>query len=277
MISQYMRSLFSVVLLFASTALLASETDDAIDELMEKSGLTEQVAQIPQSMKQGMTMAQDQSHAIPDTVFQAMIRSADGAFVTEDILQALREALSVSLAPGQVDELLAWYNSPIGMEITAAEQAAAGSNAQQKMINQATKLLGDQQRVKFASKLDKLFGATDMVMDLQQYTSMAVISALLISQQPEAAIDLSAFNEQIQQQVDATRPMVEQGILLSLLYSYQGIEMSKLETYEDFLLQPTTRQFNSVVMDSLNRSLESGIEEFAQNLARLIGNNLQQS
>lgn len=277
MISQYMRSLFSVVLLFASTALLASETDDAIDELMEKSGLTEQVAQIPQSMKQGMTMAQDQSHAIPDTVFQAMIRSADGAFVTEDILQALREALSVSLAPGQVDELLAWYNSPIGVEITAAEQAAADSNAQQKMINQATKLLGDQQRVKFASKLDKLFGATDMVMDLQQYTSMAVISALLISQQPEAAIDLSAFNEQIQQQVDATRPMVEQGILLSLLYSYQGIEMSKLETYEDFLLQPTTRQFNSVVMDSLNRSLESGIEEFAQNLARLIGNNLQQS
>lgn len=270
-------SFLVLVFLFVFSPLMASENSEAIDELMDKSGLTEQVASIPQSMKQGMSMAQDQSQAIPDPVFQAMLRSADGAFVAEDILQSLKEALTVSLTPAQVDELLEWYNSPLGVEITEAEKAASDGSAQEQMMGQAKKLLGDQQRVKFASRLDKLFGATDMVMDLQQYTSMAVFSAIVMAQQPDAAVDLSAFNEQITQQVEATRPMVEQGILLSLLYSYQGIEMDKLNAYEDFLQEPGTRQFNGVVMDSLNRSLEQGIEEFARNLARLIDSNLQQS
>lgn len=270
-------SFLVLVFLFVSSPLMASENSEAIDELMDKSGLTEQVASIPQSMKQGMSMAQDQSQAIPEPVFQAMLRSADGAFVAEDILQSLREALTVSLTPAQVDELLEWYNSPLGVEITEAEKAASDGSAQEQMMGQAKKLLGDQQRVKFASRLDKLFGATDMVMDLQQYTSMAVFSAIVMAQQPDAAVDLSAFSEQITQQVEATRPMVEQGILLSLLYSYQGIEMDKLNAYEDFLQEPGTRQFNGVVMDSLNRSLEQGIEEFARNLARLIDSNLQQS
>ncbi|SDW65990.1 DUF2059 domain-containing protein [Marinobacter mobilis] len=277
MVFMHIRTFVGFVCLFLSASLMASENSDAINELMDKSGLTEQVASIPLSMKQGMSMAQGQSQAIPDPVFQAMLRSADGAFVAEDILQSLREALVASLTPTQVDELLDWYNSPLGIEITEAEKAATGGDAQQEMMAQAKKLLGDQQRVKFASRLDKLFGATDMVMDLQQYTSMAVFSAIMMTQQPGIAVDLSAFGEQISQQIEASRPMVEQGILLSLLHSYQGIEMDKLNAYENFLQEPGTRQFNGVVMGSLNRSLEQGIEAFARNLAELIESNIQQS
>lgn len=278
MLATQLRTLFTFLVLMTSAAsVAATEAEDAIDLLMEKSGLTEQVQSIPLAMKEGMTMAQQQSQAIPDPVFQAMLRSADRAFVTEEILTSLREALNTSLEPAQVEELLEWYNSPLGMEITQVEQENTGVDAQERMMSQADKLLADQQRVKFARKLDKLFGATDMVMDLQQYTGMAVLSALVIANQPNAPVDMTALNRQISNQIEATRPAVEQGIILSLLYSYQGIEMSKLDLYEDFLMEPNTRHFNGVVLDSLNQSLEQGIEEFAKSLANLLGSNLQQS
>lgn len=272
-----LRSLFCLLFLLLSAQLVASEHEDAISELIEKSGLADQIRAIPLSMKEGMVMAQSQGSPIPEPAFQAILSSVDRSFVADDMLEALQVSLDAALEPAQLDELLDWYNSPIGIEITEAEKAGGDTQAHQEMLLQAKELFGDTRRVKFAEKLDKLFGATDMVMELQQYTGMAVFSAIMIANQPDVAVDLSRFNEQLAQQLEASRPAVQQGIVLSLLYSYKDVDMAKLDDYSQFLTQPTTRKFNGVVMDSLNQSLQMGIEDFAQNLARLLGSNLQQS
>lgn len=274
---QSLRFLFFLLIGLAAGAAHASDTDSQIDLLLAQSGLTDQVQQIPESLKAGMMQAQQMGDPLPDSTFQAMMHSADRSIVADDILDEVHGALARSLTEQDINNLLAWYQSDLGQEITEAEKSSSSPAAYGEMMNQAKSLYGDSRRVKFAQRLDKLFGASEMVMDLQQYTGVAVFSALMLHEQPGADVDIGAFKQQISTQIEASRSMVEQGIVLSFLYSYQDIDMDKLDEYEDFLNQPSTVKFNETVIESMNRALETGISDFAKDLARLLESNLQQS
>ncbi|MDX1755040.1 MAG: DUF2059 domain-containing protein [Marinobacter sp.] len=244
---------------------------------MSLSGLTEQVAQIPDSLKAGLMQAQQQGSPIPDATFQAMMRSADRAIVAEDIHAEIRTSLASKLSTADVQKLLRWYESDLGREITEAERQASDPAAYGDMMRQAKSLYGDTRRVKFAEQLDKLIGATDMVMELQKNAGLAVFSAIMLGTQPEANIDLSAYEDQIASEIESTRPAVEQGIVLSFLYSYRNLEMEQLDEYSEFLREPETRRFNNTVIESMGRALEDGIADLARDMARLMGGSLQQS
>ncbi|MDC0664316.1 DUF2059 domain-containing protein [Marinobacter sp. SS21] len=255
----------------------ASERDRQLDELMALSGLNEQVAQIPESLKAGFIQAQQQGTPIPEATFQAMMRSTERSIVAEDILAEIQTSLASKLSDADIQTLLTWYQSDLGREIAEAERRAAQPSAYGDMMRQAKTLYGDSRRVKFAEKMDKLFGATDMVMELQKFTGVAVFSAMTMGTQPGAAMDLSVFEERIATEIEASRPAVEQGIVLSYLYSYRNLDMAKLETYAQFLREPEARRFNTTILESMNRALQNGISDLARDMARLMGGNLQQS
>lgn len=255
----------------------ANERDRQLAELMALSGLNEQVAQIPESLKAGFMQAQQQGTPISEAAFQAMMRSTDRSIVAEDILAAIQASLASKLSYDDVQTLLRWYRSDLGREITEAERRAAQPSAYGDMMRQAKTLYGDSRRVKFAEKLDKLFGATDMVMELQKFTGVAVFSAMMMGTQPGAAMDLSVFEERIATEIEASRPAVEQGIVLSYLYSYRNLDMAKLETYAQFLREPEARRFYTTILESMNDALRNGIADLARDMARLMGGNLQQS
>lgn len=270
-------SLILLTLCLLASLSHASERDQQLGALMELSGLNEQVAQLPESLKAGFMQARQQGTPIPDATFQAMMRSTDRSIVAEDILAEIQSSLDEKLSGAEVERLLAWYQSDLGREITEQEKQAAQPSAYGDMMSQAKSLFSDARRVKFAEKLDRLFGATDMVMDLQKYTGVAVFSAIMMDAQPNLGIDVSAFEEQIAQQIEASRPAVQQSVILSFLYSYRNLDMTKLDEYSDFLREPEARRFNTTVKESMNQALQDGIADLARDMARYMGGSLQQS
>lgn len=259
---------FILLLLIASVS-FAGVSDKNVEKLLDMSGLTKQVSDLPTHFKAGVDQSRTQGAPIPDAEHQLLLKSIDDAFSSEIILSDIRSAVKASLSNKEAKKLLKWYKSDVGAEITAAEEKSSSENAYAEMAQMAQKLMSDADRVAFAKRLDSLIGATDMAMDLQEFAGIAVLSAIQSASQPDAPLNMALFKTQIAAANAQSRVMLEQMISLSFLYSYKDIEFAKLEKYESFLREPESVKFNEVVLTTFKASLENAMTNWASSLAEL--------
>ncbi|MBD3655059.1 MULTISPECIES: DUF2059 domain-containing protein [Marinobacter] len=266
--TRYLRqTLTLLVLLVVSTFSFGAASDASIDKLMDLSGLTKQVAQLPEVIRAGLQQAHQGGAPIAEEDFQAMMSSSREAFEPSRIMSGIRASLQASLSEEQVAELLTWYQSDLGREITRAEESGSTPEAYQQMIAEAPALLADQEKMAFSQTVNELFGGTDMAMDLQKHSSLAVYSALMTASQPGTAVNIGEIEKQVEAGLQQNRASIEQMVLISLAYSYRNLEQEKLAQYEAFLKQPAATEFNQAAMSSIDRELKNSITEWAGQLA----------
>lgn len=266
-----------IILFFTSTLSYADISDESINKILDLSGLTMQVDQFPGLIKAGMEQAKQQGTPIPNAEYNSMVMSVDESILPSVIINKIRASLKKSINEEEAKQLLAWYESDLGKEITTAEESASTPEAYQKMMQSAQSLLENSERVAFAKRLDVLLGATDMAMNIQGYSGIAVYSAIMTAMQPDVPLNLEPIKAQIDAASAQTHAAVEQMVTLSFVYSYQNIEIDKLNTYEAFLNEPTTVKFNTVTIESMNTGIELSISKWAEALALMFKSRQQAS
>lgn len=251
-------------------------SDESIKKLLNLSGLTAQVNQFPGVIKEGMRQAKQQGAAIPDAEFRAMLRCVDESILSSEMLEGIRSSLKKSINEDEAQDLLAWYESDLGKEITAAEERASTPEAYRQMMKEAQSLLTNTERVEFAERFDGLFGGTEMTMDLQEISALAVYSAIMSAMQPGVPLNLDPFKAQMDAASARTRAAIEQMVVASYVYSYQGIDTEKLKKYEAFLNKPIASKFNRIIMTSIKSEFETSISKWAVALVLMFKNKRQQ-
>jgi hypothetical protein len=245
----------------------AEITDDSVARLLRLSGLTKQVAEMPGMVSAGFDQARQKSNSLPDAQFKEVRRSIEGAFVIDEFLKAIGKELKSSLSEVDVKQLLAWYESAPGRAVTKAEEDASTPAAYQEMLKDAEVLLADDQRMKVARKIDSLVGSTEMVMQLQKNAGIAVYTSVVTVLFPEETLDLEGFKSELAAQEPQMRANIEQLALLSLVYSYKGVDTASMDKYLTFLENPTTKRFNTSVMKGMNFAFNQSIDKMAKALA----------
>ena len=277
MIKHQYKLLLVAMFFFVSSLSYADVSDESINKLLGLSGLTMQVDQFPGLIKAGMEQAKQQGTPIPDAEYSLMINSADESILPSEILEKIRATLKKSIDEQEAKKLLAWYESDLGKEITRAEEKASTPEAYQEMMQSAQSLMENSERVKFASRLDALLGATDMTMGIQEYSGIAVYSAIMTAMQPDTPVNIEPFRAQMDAASAQTRAAVKQLVTISFVFSYKNIGTEDLRKYEYFLNDATTMKFNRSIMDSMNKGIESSILKWADALALIFKNKKQQS
>lgn len=260
---------FTLALYFAANLAFASASQSSIDQVMALSGLTEQVKQYPEQIKVGFQQAKQQGTAISDTEFQALIDSVDQYISPTSIHDQIRNSLQKSLSEEEALHLLEWYRSPLGKEITQAEELASDPNEQTKVMELAAELIKDNERAALAKRLDRLVGATDMTMGIYEYSSIAVFSALTTAMNPSAPLNIAPLRAQMSANAAQTRSQIEQLITVSYIHTYKHIDLAKMKKYEAFLAEPTTTKLNRTVTTSMKQALETSISNWAESLAHI--------
>lgn len=260
---------FTLALYFAANLAFASASQSSIDQVMVLSGLTEQVKQYPEQIKVGFQQAKQQGTAISDTEFQALIDSVDQYISPTSIHDQIRNSLQKSLSEEEALHLLEWYRSPLGKEITQAEELASDPNEQTKVMELAAELIKDNERAALAKRLDRLVGATDMTMGIYEYSSIAVFSALTTAMNPSAPLNIAPLRAQMSANAAQTRSQIEQLITVSYIHTYKHIDLAKMKKYEAFLAEPTTTKLNRTVTTSMKQALETSISNWAESLAHI--------
>ncbi|WP_445354092.1 DUF2059 domain-containing protein [Microbulbifer sp. EKSA008] len=236
-----------------------------MDKLLLVSGFTKQVEGFPELVKSGFAEGVQQGAPISQDKLQKILESADNTILPSIIMDEVRSSLSTSLTDKDVGVLLAWYESDIGKKITKAEEEGSSEEAFQN-------LMADTKRVEMATRIDQLVGATDMAMEMQISTGIAVYSAVTAVMAPGQEINLDAYKAQMEAMKPQMRQNVEQFVTLSFVQTYQGFDDTSLAKYEEFLSQPEAKKFNSSSMAGLNKALTQVIGRWSGDMASILKN-----
>lgn len=277
MIKHKYKQFLLIILFFTSSLSYADISDKSINKILDLSGLIMQVNQFPGLLKVGMEQAKQQGTPISDAEYNSMVMSVDESILPSDIIHKIRVSLKNSLSEAEAKQLLVWYESELGKEITTEEKNSSTPESYQLMMQSTSSLLENPERVAFAKRLDALIGATDMAMNIQEYSSIAIYSAIMTAIQPNSPPNLEPFKAQMDAESAQTRAALEQMVILSSVYSYQNIEIEKLNKYEAFLNEPATVKFNKVTTESMNMGIELSISKLADTLALIFKNKKQQN
>ncbi len=258
-------TLFLFLSVGAST--FATEVSDAsLDKLMEVSGLREQMAEIPGMILAGVEQSSNQGTEIPESMLARLYRSIDESFAPEEVLHFVKQELKKSITEEQLTGLLQWYESETGKRIVKAEIDASSPAAYMEMNRIGKSLFENEQRVIMAQTIATQAKSTDLVMELQLNTAIAVYAAITMALKPDEKVDLEAFRQQMTSQDELMRDNIEQFVILTLLYSYKDIDAASMEKYLQFLSKADTVQFNDSVNAGLIKGLNNAIAKMAQSL-----------
>lgn len=246
-----------------------SVSDQSLVKILMLSGLTDQIEQFPELIKLGMQEMKDQGSTLSDSAYALVIASIDQTILPSEINSTVKDALRDDLSKKDAKQLLKWYESDLGKKITYVEASNSSADAYNKMLASEAELLANTDRLAFAKRFDELLGATDMNIELQKHSSVAIFSALMTAAQPDKVVDISPFIDQIDALSEQSRAIVEKDVILSFIYAYQDIKMNNLEQYETFLNETSTKKFNNIVRKSMSVAIEKSISKWATSLASI--------
>ena len=255
----------------------AEVADGDIDLLLKLAGISDQVNRFPQLIKDGMRQAQLDETLISQRNFSTMLIRTDDTILPDEILAEVRYALQQALSDEDIERLLAWYRSDLGREITALEARAGTPEAVAQMEGLASELLEESARVEFAQRIDRIVGATELTVDIQEYTGIAVFSAITLALRPDSAYEeIARFRKQMADMRPMFREPTERMVIASFVYTYQSLDAAELKKFEAFLRRDDTMRFNRSVVDGLGRGLGHSIDNWAQALAMIFTHREQQ-
>ncbi|MCK5684996.1 DUF2059 domain-containing protein [bacterium] len=258
-----------IILFVASTVWAEKITDKSLDKLMDLSGMNKQFSGISGMIVMGMEQARKQTPIIGDKEFENIKRVSAEAFSSEKILKILKAELKKKISEAETKNLFAWYESDLGKKITAAEVKSSTPMAYQEMMQNASVLLKDVERVKLAQKINSFISSSDMIVQLQMKTSIAVFVAISIAMEPDKKVNLKAFKKNLKAQKPQFVKQAEQMTILSLVYSYRDIDVKDIEKYIKFIKNPGTKNLNESGIRGIKKAINHSIKLMAKSLGQI--------
>lgn len=245
-------------------------TAGSLDKLLALSGLKKQIAQYPGLVRAGLEQARQEGASMPDAEFQELRNLTENAFRPSAILDTVGMEIKKNISESEAKDLFVWYESDLGKMFTRAEENASTPSAYQEMLKQAQVLFSDQSRVKLARRLDSLLNVTDVTLQLEENTTLAVFAVFATVAKPDQPVNIEALRAQLSAQEQQRRANAEQLVILSFLYAYKDINPADMEKYLKFLERPNTRKFNDSVMKGIKHGFNQSLEKMAKSLAILL-------
>ena len=254
------------LVLISSNLFAKTISDKSLTQVMELSGLNEQIAQYPNMALMGMEQERLTNNSIPNDKFLKMKTLMLDAYNTDEMLAIIKKEIQKTTSQKDADVLISWYKSPLGKKITDAEKKASTPNAYSNMLKEAPTLLQDKKRVYFARLIDRSINATKMTIQIQKKTSIAVFIAISRIIHPEEKVDVEKYKIIIAAQDEQIEVAIEQMMILSFVYSYKNISIDNLEKYIVFLQKDDVSKFNNSVVNGIVKALDNASKKMTRKL-----------
>src|SRR5262245_11536590 len=140
------------------------ETTAKVSRLVDVSGIAHMLRQVLPGMTAGFD---DPSQQIPVQVRQALRDAAGQAFQPNPMIERARTRMGATLTARQLDDSLAWLDSPLGRRITAMENESAEPAAAPKIMahgRELEKRPQSKRRADLIRELDAATGASEVNM-----------------------------------------------------------------------------------------------------------------
>lgn len=250
----------------------ASAQADAatVEELMRRSGLWEQLANVAPQVRAGVLAGMSQAGArISETETERLGRAVDAAYDAAKLRTAVMTSLRKGLDAKHLPALRRWYSSPTGKTVTALEEAASADQGDpQALLAEGAKRL-DEGPVARRELLNELVTVTHAAESMVQMT----INVSLATQRgaSSATPNLPLPNQaELRRQLEAQRtPMLQAYTGMALASSartYATLPTATLAQYVTFLKSNAGRHFNDLGLKAIDAAMVDASVDFGRRL-----------
>lgn len=244
---------------------------------MEKCGLSEQIKNVPEKTIEEVRDCFQRNEALlgpmPGHVLDEINQIIRESFNPDTIRSILSEYISTRLSRSDMEAVIAWLDSPLGLKITRIEELASTPEAYREMatVVPSLKLAADyDERLELVHEIDNSVKATELIMDrmlnMQIITLTAMSSAFPTMELPS--------EKQIRENFEKNKPGIAQAvsreIALSILYTYRDISKDDIRAYIQFMKTDYGRRYHQVVQDGTNKAYTYCGKAFSESVVKSI-------
>jgi hypothetical protein len=244
-------------------------SDAVFDELMRKSGLWIQLAQIEPMMQAGVSQAQARTTALTEEDLAHLQEAIASAYAAHALRTTVRDQLVATLPAQDAAAVLHWLSSDLGQQITALEAAASSPDAAIKRSDAGTRLLASLPPSR-REKLERLAKATfsaDAAAAIIVDTMIGVSRGLAFGRTGVPAESVEDLKSKFQSQKDQFVKVLEPRIVADFASIYQPLSDQELDQYVAFCESPAGHEFALASLDALDKALTEAATRLGQRLA----------
>jgi hypothetical protein len=270
-----LRNCIAVAALAATcAATFASAQGRRTEELMRKSGLWDQVAQMREQMKAGVMEARNQAREsgkqlLDDAAFAKLASAIDRAFSSGVLRESVALHLEEFIEPKDENEVLKWLSSDLGARFTRLEIVAGETPEIMKAETEAPKTLAalSRPRLEKFQRLAASLDAGDTTAGLTiNMTSAIVYGIALVT--PGVDADLAA--NMIRRRMEAQRAQMAkyygEKALQSYAYTYRSVTDAQVESYVKFAEGAAARRYHAAGIKAMDATLSQAALTMGQEL-----------
>lgn len=263
-------SIFITALMLCSSA----QAESTMEQLYRLSGLQEQVAALPSSVKAGFKEAVQRlpsTERISPQQIDALEHRIETAFNDRELSKFLNSNLKSNLDTASVKAALKWFSTPAGQRVTAAETAASMPHTQAALANFANEMVNRALPSHYTERvriIKEATNATDKSVEMAMKMQTAITSAL-ITATPEGAKKLPYVDLQFRNSRSMVEKQVSQYVDSAMMYTYKNISQKDLDNYIEFVTSKPGKNYARAVLNSIAKTLDSAIKILSRELTDL--------
>lgn len=259
---------FVLLLGFPTVAVSASD-EQTVGELMELSGLTQQIPRLPNDymtlVDQLLVGLERQRHPVSKTLRRQIRQSFVEALTTETFESEIRSRLLENLSQDTALATTNWLRSDLGQKITAAE---VNASSEEKSVQFATFFLQLQlerpapERLQVVRRIEAITQGSEMATEAWEAIVAAIGRVLEGEYRTKNPQNKTNLEEYLATMRGSVKGMFEQGRIFQGLFTYRTLTDEELKEYAEFLETPTGRD----VTHTINRAVQGAAIDAIHNI-----------
>ncbi len=255
----------SALLLFCCLAFVAAPAMAAsalVEEILAKSGASEQLAQIARIAQLSYEKAaeeRDGTEGGQSPAVRERIRKLIGeAFAPEKLRESVGAELEAKLTPAEMQAIVKWLDSPLIKKCTELEIAAATPEASEAIDAYMVELQrtpAPKSRSQLAKQFDSVQHATRSTATVILGMQIASISAIAAMLPAEKQITFSDLVKVAEKQRPALETSVRPMVRAQILYTYRSLSTAELKRYIKEMGSGPGKKFYAVSQTAYEKAL----------------------
>jgi len=245
---------------------LPVRADDKINQILELSGLNEQLDMMPEMIASTVAQGEQRVPADDIEIAENIFRKV---FATERLKRHVQDELAGQFSDSEKAQLLTWYESPLARRITAAEQSASEVDAAELQMVVGS-LSDNEALVQLAVEVEQLTGITDLMMRFQEQAALSLYTTVATIARPGQPLNFDQMKSGIRQQMGGARDQTYNYMLAIMIYSWKDIPVEDLQKYRTFLRTEAATRYvrlaSKGMLDAMNMAFSDGFNQLIHRL-----------
>lgn len=197
----------------------------------------------------------------------------DRDFHPDNFYGLLRSEFSHHVNEPRLDEVLAWYATPVGRRVAAAEVRFYASDRRREVEEFVAGLVNNRPspvRVALLQRLDAAGGSTEGSLDLFVAINRSIIRVVEPLMPAQGRIGAGQIESQARQIRLQMQESLKQVNIVTMLLLYQGVTDDELRRYIEFLESEAGAWYSTAARQAIVAAIASTVERTAGELVRVV-------